>query len=168
METFLDSSTQSGDNRIKVSGYNLKRPNHPSNLKKDGVFIFYKEHIPLIKLLSHRNSFTRWKMFLTCIYPFQARITMNFKVSKFDTFLNDIYDEFPICSVLTGDFNAPNSWLCKNDITNFSGLELDSLTSSAGYRQITDKPTHTINGIDLIFCTNLNVIFKYDRYFYFW
>ena len=59
LETFLDSSTQSGDNRIKVSGYNLKRPNHPSNLKKDGVFIFYKEHIPLIKLFSHRNSFTR-------------------------------------------------------------------------------------------------------------
>ena len=106
-------------------------------------------------------------MFLTCIYPFQARITMNFKVSKFDTCLNDINDEFPICSVLTGDFNAPNSWFCKNDITNVSGLELDSLTSSAGYRQITDKLTHAINGIDLIFCTNLNVISKHDRYFYF-
>ena len=104
-------------------------------------------------------------MFLTFIYRFQARIMMNFKVSKFDTCLNDINDEFPICSVPTGDFNAHNSWLWKNDITNSLGLELDSLTSSAAYRQITDKPTHTINGIDLIFCTNLNIIFKHDRYY---
>ena len=73
-------------------------------------------------------------MFLTCIYRFQARITMNFKVSMFDTWLNDINDEFPICSVLTGDFNARNSWLWKNDITKSLGLELDSLTSSAAYR----------------------------------
>ena len=55
----------------------------------------------------------------------------------------------------------------KNGIINSSGLGLDCLTSSAGYRQITNKPTHAINGIDLIFCTNLNVIFKHDRHSYF-
>ena len=87
--------------------------------------------------------------------------------AKFDTRLHDINDEFTTCSVVTGVFSARNSWLWKNDITNSSGLELDSLTSSAGYRQITDKLTHAINGIDLIFCTNLNVISKHDRYFYF-
>ena len=87
--------------------------------------------------------------------------------AKFDTYFNDINDGFPICSVLTGDFNARNSPLWKNGIINSSGLELDSLTSSAVYRQISNKPTHAINGIDLIFCTNLNVIFKHDRYFYF-
>ena len=90
----------------------------------------------------------------------------NFR-AKFDTCFNDINDGFPICSVLTVDFNARNSSLRKNDIINSSGLELDSLTSSARYRQITNKPTHAINGIELIFCTNLNVIFKHDRYFYF-
>ena len=53
----------------------------------------------------------------------------------------------------------------KNDITNSVGHELDSLTSSAGYSQIIDKPTHIVNNsmscIDLIFCTNTNVIFKH-------
>ena len=106
-------------------------------------------------------------MFLTCIYRFQARIMMNFKISKFGTCLNDINDDLPLCSVLIGDFNARNSWLWKNNITNSSGLELDSLTSSAGYRQIIDKLTHPINDIGLIFCANLNVIFKHNRYFYF-
>ena len=54
---------------------------------------------------------------------------------------------------------------CKNDITNSVGQELDSLTSSAGYSQIIDKPTHVVNSsmscIDLIFCTNTNIIFKH-------
>ena len=53
----------------------------------------------------------------------------------------------------------------KNDITNSVGQELDSLTSSAGYSQIIDKPIHIVNNsmscIDLIFCTNANVIFKH-------
>ena len=42
------------------------------------------------------------------------------------------------------------------------GVELDSLTLSAGYNQIIDKPTHVINTfmscIDPIFCTNQNSI----------
>ena len=53
----------------------------------------------------------------------------------------------------------------ENDITNSVGQELDSLTSSAGYSQIIDKPTHIVNNsmscIDLIFCTNTNVISKH-------
>ena len=53
----------------------------------------------------------------------------------------------------------------KNDITNSTGQEIDSLTSSAGYKQIIDKPTDVINNsmscIDLIFCTNQNVISNY-------
>ena len=55
------------------------------------------------------------------------------------------------------DFNARCSRWLKNDITNLGGQELDSLTLSAGYNQIIDKPTHVINTymscIDLIFCT---------------
>ena len=47
-------------------------------------------------------------------------------------------------------------------ITNFAGEEIDFLTLSAGYTQIINKPTHVINKsrscIDLIFCTNQNVI----------
>ena len=49
--------------------------------------------------------------------------------------------------------------------TIFEGLELDSLTSSAGYHQIIDKPMHVINNfmscIDLIFCTNQSAILNH-------
>ena len=59
--------------------------------------------------------------------------------AKFGTLLSNINDEFPICSFVTRDFNARNARLWKNDITNSASLELDSLTSPAGYTQIIGK-----------------------------
>ena len=66
---------------------------------------------------------------------------------------------------ILNDFNARCTNWWKDDITNSAGREIASLTSSAGYTKIIDKPTHVINNsmlcIDLIFCTNQNVILKY-------
>ena len=46
-ETFLDSSSISiDDERINV---NLLRADHPSNKKRGGVCMYYKEHLPIIK-----------------------------------------------------------------------------------------------------------------------
>ena len=84
---------------------------------------------------------------------------------KFNILLSKKNDELPICSVVTGGFNARSPRWWKNDITNFEGKEIDFLTSSTGYIQIVDKPTHVIDKskscIDLIFCTKQNVILKY-------
>ena len=49
METFLNSSIETNDDRISIDGYNLIRADHPSDSKRGGVCIYYKEHIPLIK-----------------------------------------------------------------------------------------------------------------------
>ena len=79
--------------------------------------------------------------------------------------MDHINNGLPTCSVLIGDFYARCSKWCINDITNANGSALDTLTSSAGYKQIINKPTHTVNNsiscIDLIFCNNLNIISKY-------
>ena len=79
--------------------------------------------------------------------------------------MSSINDELPLCSVIIGDLNARCSRWWKNDINNPAGQEIESLTSSAGYKQIIDKPTHVIDNsmpcIDLIFCTNQNVISNY-------
>ena len=42
-----------------------------------------------------------------------------------------MHDNFPICSFITGDFNARSSRLRKNDITISTGQEFDSLTLPA-------------------------------------
>ena len=94
--------------------------------------------------------------------PSQSQDEFKNFCTNFDILLNNINDELPLCSIVTGDFNARCSRWWKNDITNLQGQELDSLTLSAGYNQIIDKPTHAINTsmscIDLIFCTNQSVI----------
>ena len=76
-KTFLNSSIPNDDNRITIDGYNLIRPDHPSDLKKVGVCIYYKEHIPLslrddintlnnclVKEIRSQNE----KCLFTCIY----------------------------------------------------------------------------------------------------
>ena len=47
-EAFLNSSIQSYDHKLKIDGYNLIRFDHPSDSKKGGVCIYYKQRIPLI------------------------------------------------------------------------------------------------------------------------
>ena len=76
-----------------------------------------------------------------------------------------INNELPTCSVLTGDFNSRYSKWSSNDITNANGRAHDTLTSSVGYKQIINKPTHPVNNsfscADLIFCDNLNISSNY-------
>ena len=51
-ETYLDSSIP--DNLIDIKGYNLVRADHPDNIKRDGVCIYYKESLPVrIKTLPY-------------------------------------------------------------------------------------------------------------------
>ena len=155
-ETFLNSSIDSNDTRTLIDGYNLIRSDHPSDSKRGGVCIYYKEHIPLIKRddictldncsVTEIRSQSE-KCFLTCIYRSPSQNNEEFEnfCVHFDLLLSNINEEIPICSIITGDFNARSSNWWKNDITNSLGQELDSLTSSAGYSQIIDKPTHIVN-----------------------
>ena len=172
-ETFLNSSILSDDKRITINGYNLTRSDHPSDSKKGGACIYYKEHITLILrddintldncLVTEIRSQNK-KCFLTCIDRSPSQNQDEFKnfCTNFDILINNINDELPLCSIVTGDFNALCSRWWKNLITNLQGQELDSLALSAGSNQIIDKPTHLINTsmwcIDLIFCTNKSVI----------
>ena len=79
--------------------------------------------------------------------------------------MSNTNNEFPLRPIIVGDFNARCSRWWKNDITNLTEQEIDSRISSAGYKQIIDKPTHVTNKsmscIDLIFCTNQNVVSNY-------
>ena len=106
-------------------------------------------------------------MFLTCIYCTWSQSLNEFDdfCTKFELFLWNINHEFPLRSIVTGDFNARCWRWWQNDITNSAGQEIDSFTWSAGNKQIIDKPTHNVNNsmswIDLLFCTNQNTISNY-------
>ena len=46
-KTYLDSSTPSGDNNLKNSGYTLLRSDHTSNNKRVDVCIYYNSFLSL-------------------------------------------------------------------------------------------------------------------------
>ena len=46
-ETYLDSSIAPDDDNLEISGYSLVRSDHPSNNKRGGVCVYYKNFLPL-------------------------------------------------------------------------------------------------------------------------
>ena len=46
-ETFLNSSSTNNISELSIDGYQLERADHPNDLKKGGVCVYYKKHLPL-------------------------------------------------------------------------------------------------------------------------
>ena len=59
------------------------------------------------------------------------------------------------------DFKATSSKWCNSDTSNMTGIELDNITTWAGYSQLINEPSHFVNKtsscIDLIFSSDLNI-----------
>ena len=74
---------QNDNHKLKIDGYNLIRPDHPTDSKKSGIGIYYKEHIPLIRrddlctldnCLITEIPLQSKKCFLTCVYRLPSQI----------------------------------------------------------------------------------------------
>ena len=52
-ETYFDSSILPQDPNLEMPGYMLIRVDHPSNIKRGGVCVYYKHHLPLKLLNKH-------------------------------------------------------------------------------------------------------------------
>ena len=48
-KTYLDSSAPLNDNSLQIEGYNLVRADHPNDVKRGGVCIYYREPLPVSK-----------------------------------------------------------------------------------------------------------------------
>ena len=87
-ETFLDSSVENDDDRISIPGYNLLCADHPSNTKRGGACIYYKDHLPIIKrndlcqlheCLVTELRIGKKKCFFTCLYRSPSRPSEEFE-----------------------------------------------------------------------------------------
>ena len=168
-ETYLDSTTP--DNLIEIDGYNLVRADHPDNIKRGGVCIYYKESLPVrvislpyLKeaLLLEMNDNNK-KMIVSVIYrsPSQNNREFDSFLLNFEQLLSDISTRKPTVSIITGDFNARSSSWWSDDINTSEGTNLYSLTSSNGFSQLINEPTHlqtnSSSCIDLIFTDQPNL-----------
>ena len=176
-ETFLDSTIDLNDENINIDRYSILRTDHPSNNKRrGGVCIYFKQSLPLIR----RNDLSTMQeaivteisvknetCFFTCFYrsPSQSHDEFENFYLELNLLLTNINNNLPACSIVIGDFNAECSKWSSSDKNNIAVLEIDNITTTAGYSQLINKPTHFINGtsscIDLIFCSNVSFIRNY-------
>ena len=115
-ETFLDSSIEASDPNINISGYNSLRSDHPSNTKRGGVCIFYKDYLPVIRrddlcALSECivNEIKLGEKFIFFTYnyrsPSQTPDEFENYCQNLRLTLPNIEDTSPFCSIVIGDFN---------------------------------------------------------------
>ena len=142
-EIFLNSTNSNDDERINIKGHNLLRVDRPSNKKRGGVCMYYKEHLPIIKrddlctlkeCLVMEIRVDQKKFFFSCLYRSPSQ-----KQDEFEEFYNDlnlllfnINDVNPTLSVITGDFNAKSSRWWSRDKDNAEIQEINSLPSACG------------------------------------
>ena len=103
------------------------------------------------------------KIILPVIYrsPSQNNPEFDSFLSNLEQLLRDISKCKPIVSVITGDFNARSLSRWSEDINTSEGTKLYLLTSSNGFSQLMNEPTHiqtnSSSCIDLIFTDQQNL-----------
>ena len=168
-ETYLDSSIP--DNVLDVEGYRLVRADHPNNIKRGGVCIYYKESLPvrvinipdIKEALLLEMNYNNKKVIISVIYRSPSQSTDEFEsfLLNFEQLFDDVCQRRPSLSIITGDFNARSVSWWSNDINTTEGLKLSSMSSSVGFTQLINEPTHIQSSssscIDLIFTDQPNL-----------
>ena len=103
------------------------------------------------------------KMIVSVIYHSPSQNSREFDsfLLKFEQLLSDICTRKPTVSIITGDFNARSSSWWSDDINTSEGTNFYSLTSSNGFFQLINEPTHIQSNssscIDLLFTDQPNL-----------
>ena len=165
-ETYLTSSTDINDGNLKIPGYITYRADHPSDVKRGGVSIYYKTMLPL-KVLS-TNFRQECINFEVCIgnkicrfihlyrTPSQSQDELEF-LTNLEMNLDDSFNSNPFLTFVIGDFNAKSKNWSEGDRSTIEGSKIEFLTSQFGLSQIMKESTHILENssfcIDLIFTT---------------
>ena len=166
-ETYLDSNLD--DESLEISGYFLIRSDHPSNKKRGGICIYYKNFLPLkitgVRLLEECIAFDLIISNKLCSFialyrsPSQPQDDFATFSDNFEMTLDLVSKENPFLVVVLSDFNA-KQWHGK-DSSSSEGISVDSITSQFGLHQIINEPTHILENssscIDLIFTSQPNL-----------
>ena len=89
-ETYLDSSID--ENILKLDGYSLIRVDHPGNMKRSGVCLYYKENI-----LSRHNKTEYFSQCLLCRISYRSANQNN---NEFNEFLSNFEKTVKLCETL--------------------------------------------------------------------
>ena len=172
-ETHLDSSISNDDTTLSIPGYNLAWSDHPGNVKKGGVCLYYKEKLSLrminVSFLSQcvlcEVTLQRQKGYVIVIYrsPSQTAVEFDEFLSNLEKLLNFVKQFQPSFTIILGDFNARSKSWWPDDIISPEGTDIDSLTTVHGLQQLISEPIHLLSNSlscidDLIFADQPNLV----------
>ena len=153
-ETYLDSSILSHDPSLEVQGYDLIRANHPSNVKKGRVCIYFKNHLPLKltninflhECLTIELNIKNKLCVLIALYRSSSQSHNEFSsfVTNSKSTLQAITLRKPFLTMVLGDFNAKNKLWFDQDNTLYEGSILNDLMAQCGLTQIIHEPMHIL------------------------
>ena len=141
-ETYLTSTTDISDGNLKISGYIMYRVDHPSDVKRGGVCIYYKTMLPL-KVLS-TNFLQECINFEVCIgnkicrfihlyrAPSQFQDEFHDFLRNLEMNLDDSFNSNPFLTIAIGDFNAKSKNWSEGDRSTIEGSKIEFLTSQFG------------------------------------
>ena len=155
-----------------LDGYNLIRSDHPTNTKRGGACIYFRESLAvhlvditsLPECLVCEVTIQNKKGYVDVMYwsPSQSSIEFESFLSGFEDMLSSVIFSKSQFTVILGDFNARSSTWWSNDNTNLNGTLIDSLTTTHGFKQLISDATHIIHqstsSIDLIFTDQPNYV----------
>ena len=156
-----------------MNAYRLVRADHPQDIRRGGVCIYYKETLP-IKFLNISNLseclicevlYENKKCFIVSLYrsPSQSSNEFNVFMKEFENIIENL--STPGSSnlkLIIGDFNAKLSTWNSDDRDTPEGVQIEALTSSYRLTQILSEPTHILlnssSCIDLLFTNQPNMV----------
>ena len=138
-ETYLDSSTTSDDDNLAISGYNLIRSDHPSNNKRYGVCIYYKNFLHLRVLsIQYLQEYINFELNIggkICNFISLYR-SLSQTQDKFEKFIDDLESNLEtLCQnnlflvVLIGDLNAKSKYWYSYGKSSYEGNEIENETT---------------------------------------
>ena len=118
-ESYLDASVSSDNDNLNIDGYKLVRADHPGNVKRGGVCVYFKESLP-VKCLSTSYlkeclilevSINNKRGYVVSLYQSPSQMSDEFDsfITNLEKIVVDISRSNPHFLLLIGDFNAKSS-----------------------------------------------------------
>ena len=157
---------------MEISGYTLVSCDHPSNTKRRGVCLYYRNNLPLRVInIGYLNECLTLELTVgdkTCNFvvlyrsPGQPQDESETFSDNFEITLDILAQKNPFLITTIGDFNAkPKNWYSQ-DKTSFDGKTIESITSQFELYQLINERTHLLDNssscIDLIFTSQPNLV----------
>ena len=173
-ETYHDSTISRNDSNSIIPGYNLYRADHPSNVKRGGICIYFKNCLLLkVANIQYFHQYINFQIKTedklcnsVALYCSPSQSQDEFETFEKNDELNHdtISANNPFLTVVLRDYNTKSSLWYKNDKATYEVSKIDDTALHFGLHQLINEPAlltrNTSSCIDLIFTSQPNLVIE--------